>query len=232
MHDEDSVVLRFPVTRGQDLRAFLEALGRPEADGLHWVVGGLACVGGGAFVRRFSEDLDRAPGRQAVVPGERLLQYADEVGQTVEGDFVGFRSAALAKVYLDGQGSRALARWAIDCVDSTWWEVRLDDRAQADRLLESLPGGRRVQVSRPPHSAPPSAVDRYLPLDEPRLYDVVRAAVGKEDEGIAPGTLGTLVMLHDDDAFEVEFVRDDGSTLGVCTMRRDELRSNRLIPEP
>jgi hypothetical protein len=235
MDDEDGVVvLSFPVAQGLDLRAILDILGRTEAGRLHWVVDGLECSGGSAFVREFADDLDRAPDRQSVVEGARLLQYADEVGQTIDGHFAGFRSAGLAQMHLGGLALRPLARWVIDCIDSSVWEVQVSGQRQADLLLDALPGGRAIPapgaVDAP--SEAPQATDRYLPLGELRLHDAVRAAAAREEPGIPAGALGTIVMLHDDGACEVEFVREDGSTLGTCTMQRDELRANRVHPDP
>jgi hypothetical protein len=41
---------------------------------------------------------------------------------------------------------------------------------------------------------------------------------------LAKGSLGTVVEVWSDDAFEVEFINDQGYTLAILTLTRDCLR--------
>jgi hypothetical protein len=41
---------------------------------------------------------------------------------------------------------------------------------------------------------------------------------------LAKGSLGTVVEVLSDDAFEVEFINDEGYTLAIETLTRDSLR--------
>jgi hypothetical protein len=54
------------------------------------------------------------------------------------------------------------------------------------------------------------------------LLDVV--ALTAEVGSLATGSLGTVVEWLSDDAFEVEFINDQGYTLAILTLRRDCLR--------
>lgn len=58
-----------------------------------------------------------------------------------------------------------------------------------------------------------------------KKYDVVRNKVVVGD--IAAGTLGSIVYVYDEqrELFEVEFVDDDGMTVGVLTVRGEDLMS-------
>jgi len=51
---------------------------------------------------------------------------------------------------------------------------------------------------------------------------VLRRAI--PDLGLEEGDVGAIVHRHDDDAFEVEFVSGEGATVGVVTLRGDDLR--------
>jgi hypothetical protein len=42
------------------------------------------------------------------------------------------------------------------------------------------------------------------------------------DRGVAQGSVGTIVLLHDD-AYEVEFSRPDGTTIAWFTVRPEDL---------
>ena len=57
------------------------------------------------------------------------------------------------------------------------------------------------------------------------LFDLVVLAEDRPDEGLAAGSIGTIVhVFHQPDlAYEVEFTNADGSTLAMLTLRPDEL---------
>lgn len=57
---------------------------------------------------------------------------------------------------------------------------------------------------------------------KPELYDVVELIYPTENGLLPPGTEGTIVLEHDENAFEVEFVNEDGETLASCTLTRDQ----------
>ena len=42
--------------------------------------------------------------------------------------------------------------------------------------------------------------------------------------GLVEGDVGAIVYLHSPDAFEVEFVAGEGTTLAVTTLRSEDLR--------
>jgi hypothetical protein len=42
--------------------------------------------------------------------------------------------------------------------------------------------------------------------------------------GLSVGDLGTIVLVHDEQRYEVEFVTLEGETLAVVSLRADELR--------
>jgi hypothetical protein len=43
--------------------------------------------------------------------------------------------------------------------------------------------------------------------------------------GLSAGDLGTIVLVYDDEGYEVEFVTLEGETLAVVSLRADQLRS-------
>ena len=57
---------------------------------------------------------------------------------------------------------------------------------------------------------------------EIQLLDVV--ALTEAFGSLAKGSLGTVVEVLSDDAFEVEFINDEGYTLAIETLTRDSLR--------
>ncbi len=48
--------------------------------------------------------------------------------------------------------------------------------------------------------------------------------------GLVAGDVGAVVHVHGSDAFEVEFVREDGSTLAVATLGAEDLRHTGASP--
>lgn len=53
--------------------------------------------------------------------------------------------------------------------------------------------------------------------------DVVAINQARPDLGLPVGARGTIVMLFDDEAYEVEFVNEDGSTQAMGTFLVDEV---------
>lgn len=61
-----------------------------------------------------------------------------------------------------------------------------------------------------------------------QLLDVVRAAIDVPDQAIRAGDLGTVVEVHGQDAYEIEFCNDRGETLAMFAMSAAELCPARL----
>ncbi|HRI03812.1 MAG TPA: DUF4926 domain-containing protein [Pyrinomonadaceae bacterium] len=60
-------------------------------------------------------------------------------------------------------------------------------------------------------------------MPEPELYSVVELLVGMPEEQLQRGNVGTLVHEHNEgEAFEVEFVDNQGYTLGLVTLTPDK----------
>ncbi|THV33614.1 DUF4926 domain-containing protein [Glycomyces buryatensis] len=56
--------------------------------------------------------------------------------------------------------------------------------------------------------------------------DVVELAVDVPEEGVKAGEVGTIVLVHGNpvEAYEVEFVNPDGSTLAMFALRPEQIR--------
>jgi uncharacterized protein DUF4926 len=59
--------------------------------------------------------------------------------------------------------------------------------------------------------------------DEIKLLDVVVLTVSLPEHNLRRGEIGTVVECYPDDAFEVEFVAQDGYTYALVTLRADQL---------
>jgi hypothetical protein len=57
-----------------------------------------------------------------------------------------------------------------------------------------------------------------------KAHDTVVLRRPLPDLGLEEGDVGAIVHRHSDDAFEVEFVSGEGATVGVVTLRADDLR--------
>lgn len=55
------------------------------------------------------------------------------------------------------------------------------------------------------------------------LLDTVALVCDVPELGLAAGEVGAVVELLSDDAFEVEFVHNDGSTYGLHALRANQL---------
>jgi hypothetical protein len=58
---------------------------------------------------------------------------------------------------------------------------------------------------------------------EIRLLDVVALTIDKPEHKLTRGEIGAVVECYPDDAYEVEFVAQDGYTYALATFRGDEL---------
>ena len=54
--------------------------------------------------------------------------------------------------------------------------------------------------------------------------DRVVLTVDLPEHGLHRGDIGTVVLVHGDEGFEVEFVALDGATIAVETLMRDQVR--------
>lgn len=59
--------------------------------------------------------------------------------------------------------------------------------------------------------------------DEIKLLDVVALTVNLPEYNLRRGEIGTVVECYPDDAFEVDFVAQDGYTYALVTLRADQL---------
>lgn len=57
-----------------------------------------------------------------------------------------------------------------------------------------------------------------------KLLEVVVLTRDLPDHGLESGDLGTIVYVHEADAYEVEFVLRSGATQALVTLTADELR--------
>lgn len=57
---------------------------------------------------------------------------------------------------------------------------------------------------------------------EPMLFDVVETIYPLVESGVASGAKGTIVHSHGDGSYEVEFTDDNGETVAVQTLTRDQ----------
>ena len=58
-----------------------------------------------------------------------------------------------------------------------------------------------------------------------KVLDVVKTRIDLPADGIAAGTVGTVVDLYADGELEVEFANDRGETLALVAMAPDQLQS-------
>jgi hypothetical protein len=54
--------------------------------------------------------------------------------------------------------------------------------------------------------------------------DTVVLAVDLPEHGLSRGDLGTVVLVHEDKGYEVEFMTLDGETLAVVSLFADQVR--------
>lgn len=58
-----------------------------------------------------------------------------------------------------------------------------------------------------------------------RELDQVVLAVDLPEHGLVCGDIGTVVLLHGDNGYEVEFVALNGETIAVASLASDQVRS-------
>jgi hypothetical protein len=58
-------------------------------------------------------------------------------------------------------------------------------------------------------------------------HDIVALTVDLPDHGLLRDDLGTVVMLHGQEGFEVEFTTLDGRTIAVVSLAADQVRATR-----
>ena len=71
--------------------------------------------------------------------------------------------------------------------------------------------------------------------DDIRLLDVVALTTDVPECNLSRGEIGAVVECHPGEAFEVEFVAQDGYTYGLVTLRSDQLlalRQKRMHSDP
>lgn len=71
--------------------------------------------------------------------------------------------------------------------------------------------------------------------EEIRLLDIVALTIDLPKYDLWRGEVGAVVECHPDDAFEVEFVAQDGYTYALVTLRGDQLiplRQKRAHSDP
>jgi len=56
-------------------------------------------------------------------------------------------------------------------------------------------------------------------------HDTVALTVDIPEHGLCRGDLGTVVLLHGDRGFEVEFMTLDGQTVAVLSLSTDQIRA-------
>jgi len=59
--------------------------------------------------------------------------------------------------------------------------------------------------------------------DKIKLLDVVALTTNLPEHDLWRGEIGTVVECHSGNAFEVEFVAQDGYTIALVTLRADQL---------
>jgi hypothetical protein len=59
--------------------------------------------------------------------------------------------------------------------------------------------------------------------DEIKLLDVVMLRVDLPEEGLSRGQIGTVVEIPAEGVFEVEFTSDEGETLALIPLKREQL---------
>jgi hypothetical protein len=57
---------------------------------------------------------------------------------------------------------------------------------------------------------------------KPALLDVIELVQSLPEENLPAGSQGTIVHQHNDDAFEVEFINDQGETTALITLLREQ----------
>jgi hypothetical protein len=123
-----------------ELREILHAIGVDVVSGLVWGVGWLDWVGA-EEASKFNNGVDMASGRRVLVTGKRLLDLSEQVWQTIEGEFVGYRTASEASEFVEigsplARFTTSLAFMAIEVKDGYYFDMYLRSQAIAERLAD------------------------------------------------------------------------------------------------
>jgi hypothetical protein len=54
--------------------------------------------------------------------------------------------------------------------------------------------------------------------------DQIALAVDLPEHGLVPGDIGTVVLLHGEEGYEVEFVALDGETIAIVSLSTNQVR--------
>jgi len=55
-------------------------------------------------------------------------------------------------------------------------------------------------------------------------YSIVRLLTNRyQDRGVSAGAIGVILEIYDDEAYEVEFSREDGTTIAWFAVQQDEV---------
>jgi hypothetical protein len=132
--------IRFDNQTTYELKEILHAIGAEVISGLTWGVEGLDWLGP-EDVTRFNDELDAAPGGRMLISGRRLLELADQVWQTIEGEFIGYGTSLDAREFLETGSPLAWfitspAEIAIEVQDGQFFDVYLRSQTFADRLAQ------------------------------------------------------------------------------------------------
>jgi hypothetical protein len=128
---------------GNDLKQILNLIGMDIITSLVWGIENLDWLGNGE-AHQFTRELDEAENRRLLIPGEQLLKLVKQTWQTIEGEFVGYRTERDAEQFLK-TGSlltrfpTSTAELAIEVKDGSIFDVYLRERKQAKKLARHFP---------------------------------------------------------------------------------------------
>jgi len=120
-----------------DIYYILHLIGDNFVSSLTWGVGQLEWYDEGELVAELNSNLER----QIVVSGNRLLERARKVYQTLGGIFVGYPSKVTAQKFLQERWTRASfenspAQLMIYALEGTGFEVYLRSKSLADQFIQ------------------------------------------------------------------------------------------------
>jgi hypothetical protein len=123
-----------------ELAKILHAIGDDIVSKLTWGIEALDWLGS-EEASQFNAEIDKAPGRRIVVSGQHLLELSEQVWQTIEGEFVGYRATSDAHEFLEAnpplsQFATSPAEIAIEVKDGCFADVYLRSRMHAVQLAQ------------------------------------------------------------------------------------------------
>ncbi len=134
----DIYILTFHPNIQYELKEVFGCIGTTMVARLIWGVERLDWLGT-KEAGKFNREVDTSPGYRKLVPGERLLNLSAQVWQTIEGEFVGYRSEQDARQFLK-TGSpftwfpTSTAELAIEVKDGSIFDMYLREKKYADKL--------------------------------------------------------------------------------------------------